>query len=1123
MKINAFNQGVLYQRYTPKLLLIMKLTTFILILALSQVSAKTYSQITLKAENVQITEVLKQIEAQSGFVFLYEYGQISDLKVSVNVKNVSITAALEECLENTPLSFNIVGSTRTITIKPKPFSINEKLINKPQNIDVRGKVVDESGRPLVGATITVKGLPITVLTNELGDFYIRNIKEKTSIQISYLGYKVKNLLASNDLGTIVMEMENANLKEVVINTGLFDRKADSFTGAVATFKGAELRAITNQNLFSALAVLDPSFRIVDNVEFGSDPNRLPEMILRGPTGVPDLNATYQNAPNLPLFILDGFETTVQKIYDLNMNMVASVTLLKDASAKAIYGAKAGNGVVVIETVKPAAGKFRVSYSASADITAPDLSSYNMANSAQKLEAEVLGGMYKSTSPSQQFELIQLYSVNKKAVLDGVDTYWLSQPLQNGVGQRHNLYLDGGNETVRYGLSGGYNKVSGVMKGSERTTINGSFNFQYRVKNLSFRNNFMIDKNTAVNSPFGAFSNYSRMNPYWRINDDQGRLIQSYRNITGAEVFNPLYDASLNTKDQSEYTTITENFYGEWTMAKNLRFTGRIGLTLNNNNSDLFRSALHSDYFQIGTNSPEYLLRGRYSVGNGKSNALVSDLGFAYSFQIKKHQVYANLMYNIQQSTRSSTGMTMVGFPNDRMDDISFGSQYLPGSKASGAENTSRALGVTSALNYSFDNRFLADFSYRANGSSQFGANKRWGGFWSVGLGYNLHNEKFIKELKFVDQFKLRASTGTTGTQNFSSYQSIATYRYNTDRVYNGDLGLLLMALANPNLKWQQIMDNNIGLDVGLFNKIQIRADYYLSDTKDLLSDQTLAPSSGFDSYRENVGETRNKGFQINVSGRIYNSEATRSSLNIFASIVHNKNKIRKVSNSLRKINENQDDKLNNGTATVRRMPVTRFEEGQSISAIWAVRSLGIDPANGQEIFLKKDGSRTYLWDVKDQVVVGDNLAKYNGSFGLNWRYQGLSVNLAFTYRIGGQIYNSTLVSKLENANLGYNIDARLLEGRWREPGQYSLYKDIADMTVTRPTSRFVQDQNELVFSSINTSYDLSRTRFVKRLGMSSLSAGLTLNDLARISRVQAERGLDYPFSRNISVSLQANF
>lgn len=1091
---------------------------------------KVQVRIELKGESFAV--VAAKVESQTPFTFLYRNEDVSKLQ-SLSFKDTKMTVStlLTKLLQGSNLTFKQIGKRIVINKIVVPVTITEKHEDNlyiKQTIDTTfvliGKVTDsKTDQPIAGATITTK--QNRVITDSRGVFKIE-AKRGALLKVSHVGYEEREitLVNFNPISISLQETVQA-MKEIVVN-GMFTRKAESFTGAVSTFSGAELKRVGNINVLQSLAVLDPSFHLIDNTDFGSDPNHLPETVLRGATGVPNLNATYANAPNLPLFILDGFESTIERIYDLNMNMVASITILKDASAKAIYGSKAGNGVVVIETKKPVAGNLRISYVGSVDVTAPDLSSYHLTNSMQKIQAEQLAGKYTSAYPELQYPLTQQYTANMQQALSGVDTYWLSQPLQNGIGQKHNLLFDGGSDAIRYSAGINYNDNKGVMKGSDRNTLTGVVNLSYRKNKVAFNNSLTIDKNKATNSPYGDFSAYAKMNPYWKIYDNNGNIIPSYQSFNQT-IYNPLYDATLNTINSSQYTTITENFYGEWEAKKNLRLTARLGVTDQTNNSDYFLPATATEYMSISPASADYLNRGQYTLNNGKKSTLSSDIGASYSFTFGKSQVYSNLFASVQQNKLSTNGQTMVGFPNDKLVNIAFGNQYLDGSKAVGTESTSRNLGVTSALNYAYDNRFLADFSFRTNASSLFGANKQWGNFWSAGLGWNVHHEKFMKSLPFIDQLKLRGSVGTSGTQNFETYQSISSYTYITDQSYNGDLGLKLLSLANPNLKWQQVQDNNVGIDASFFNKLSVRFDYYINDTKDLLSDQTVAPSSGFATFKANVGEIRNRGFQLNLTDKIYSDASRRIYLSVFANVAHNTNKVRKVAEAFRQINQQEDAILNGTNAGISGQPtskpVTRFAEGQSLSAIWAVRSLGIDPANGKEIFVKRDGTQTYLWSADDQVVVGDNNPAYNGSFGTNLQYHNFSLNFAFSYRLGGQMYNTTLVNQVENADLSGNVDVRVLDDRWKVPGQQSFFKNIADNTVTKPTSRFVQDDNQLLFSSVNLGYDFSRMKFVKRLKMSSFSTTLNMNDLGRITSVKTERGLSYPYARTISLSLQATF
>lgn len=307
--------------------------------------------------------------------------------------------------------------------------------------------------------------------------------------------------------------------------------------------------------------------------------------MRGASSFTDMKDKYQTNPNQPLFIVDGFEQSIEKVMDMDMNRVASITLLKDATAKALYGSKGANGVVVIETVVPEKGKMRVSYSGNLNIQIPDLGSYNLANAAEKLEIEKRAGVYTDTygNPITQQGYDEKYEAYYKEVLRGVNTYWLNKPLRVGVGHKHTLLLEGGDDAVRYGIDFQYNNVAGVMKGSSREVISVGFNMQYRYKNLIFSEQLSVTFNKAKESPYGTFSEYAKLNPYWRAYNDDGsvkEILGDYEkaNFQGTKpIYNPLTNADINTKNESTYTDVTNNFYIEWLAFQGMRLKGRLGI------------------------------------------------------------------------------------------------------------------------------------------------------------------------------------------------------------------------------------------------------------------------------------------------------------------------------------------------------------------------------------------------------------------------------------------------------------------------------------------------------------------------------------------------------------------
>ena len=1007
--------------------------------------------------------------------------------------------------------------------------VTGKSVSQPSGtqMTITGKVTDEQGEPLPGATIVMKGnVQVNSVTNDVGNFQIA-LPKGAVVVVSFVGMVTKEIKVDKQKQLqIVLSDDVAQLKGVeVVGNGMFMRRSETFTGSAATFTGEQLRLNGSVNALQSLKNLDPSFVINENVDMGSNPNSMPDVQFRGQSSI-DLKGDYETSPNLPLFILNGFETSLEKIVDMDMNLIQSITILKDAAAKAIYGSKAANGVVVVETVQPKQGRLRVSYNGSLELTVPDLNSYHLTDAAGKLQAELLAGKYTNTSNAHsQAELTAQYNEIYKEIARGVDSYWMSQPLRTGVGQRHSLMFDGGDNAMLYSASLSYTNNVGVMKGSNRRTISGNLTLSYRVKNFIFRNLLTVDDNKGKESPYGSFSQYSRMNPYWRIHDDDGQLIQRYSNGT----WNPLYDASLKSKNESVYTLITENFYTEWNLLENLKLTGRVGLTIRKDKSDVFTPASNSQYASILPSSEEYLNRGSYSQSHGQSNQVNADLGLNYSITKGRHMLFTNLQYSIEQSKSETESFSAIGFPSDRMDFISFGNGYAVGGKPGGSESTTRSIGFIGAANYSYADRYLADFSYRLNASSMFGSKNKWGSFWSAGIGWNLHHEAWFKKNKILNYLKVRASIGRTGSQNFNSYQALSTYSYITDRTYNGDMGVVLMALANPDLKWQRQLERTVGFDITLFNRLSGRFEYYNNLTDNLLTDVTLAPSSGFSSFKENLGETVNKGYELTLNYRLFTLPQSRTSVNLFFNVAHNTNKISKISNALKAYNEAQDKAKDEYAGTeegkvAQRKVSTRYEEGQSMTAIWAVRSAGIDPTTGREVFIKKDGTTSFDWSSTDQVVCGDSQPKYQGNFGLSARWRNFDANCSFSYKWGGQTYNSTLVDKVENVDvLNWNVDERVLNERWNTPGQVAQFKSIMDTSTTKPTSRFVEDYNELAFSVITIGYDFSSLSIIKKSPLEYLKLTATMNDVGWLSTVKKEWGLSYPRARTFSFTLSARF
>ena len=1112
----------------------MKLIFLMCVCIATSVSARSLAQqrITMQLGETGLKAVFKEISRQTSKTVIYNDDLLKfDGKVRADFIDVELEEVLKQVLKDQRMSYKFMDDYILIVRqKDVPQTVSE--------ITLKGTVVDQTGAALPGVTVLVKGTTLGTSTNIEGKFSLQLPETQNMVLVfSMIGMKSKEVPVGKQREfKITLTEEKSELEEVVV-TGIVERKAESFTGSTVTMKNEDLKRVGNANVFQSLKSLDPSLMIFDNMEFGSDPNKNPKMTLRGASSIDmgtedlDIKGTYANDPNAPLFILDGFEATVQKIMDLDMDRIASLTILKDASAKAIYGSRAANGVIVIETKQNESGDLRVTYTGSVTLEVPDLTSYNLTNAAQKLQLEKEFGLYEPTDMNgEDVSGKELYMSKYKAVYAGVNTDWLAKPLHMGTGQKHSLSIELGGRDLRVMTTFSYNHIVGVMKGSTRDTYDGSLQVSYRHKKFNFRNILNVTSNVANDSPYGTFSEYAAMNPYYSPYDKNGFLVKNAAlSVDGLEttefVANPLYNATLNTKIENRYLDVTDNLYVEWSVLQGLKATLRFGITEKRTSADEFYPANHLKFYNY--TGDDLFRKGSYQANTGHMKKLSGDLNVRYSTVVKeKHYLFTNVGLNLSDETYEEIVHKAEGFPNDRMNDLMFAKQYVKDTKPSGKESTIRDIGILGIFNYTYNNKYLFDASYRANASSQFGANNRWGSFWSIGVGWNMHKEAFMNS-EIFENFKIRGSLGYTGSQSQDAYASIPTYVYTLDRTYTGLLSSQLQGMKNDDLKWQRKMDYNVGFDMNIKRRFSLTFDAYRSITDNTLIDLTLPPSNGFTTLRENAGEVINRGFDIRTSYTILQNVKERSFLTVNLNISRNKNKLAKLSDAMNVYNESQNASVS-GTA-----PAQLYYDGVSMNAIWAVRSLGIDPHNGREIYLSSRGLPTYNWSAADQVVLGDEMPKFQGTGGISFEWKGIGGNASFTFQYGAQMYNTTLVQKVENANLSDNVDARLFDGVWRpgeggvKPYRAPRYRDPSTgnwvTPETKPTSRFVQDRNEFALTNLSLYYDFYRYEFLKRCGMERLRVSAYANNLFTISSIEIERGTSYPFARSFNFSLSVTF
>lgn len=841
----------------------------------------------------------------------------------------------------------------------------------------------DDNEPLIGAQVRIVGANVVTITDVNGRFSFKSVElKKQKLQVSYIGMETQTVTAGHEM-KVVLKRDSKTLSDVVVN-GYFTRKKQTFTGAAKTVTSDEIMKVAPNNILQTLATLDPSLNIAQNNAAGSNPNAVPDLVIRSTTSLSTGNEVGLNAP---LIVIDGVEQSLQALYDMDINDIERVDILKDASATALYGENAANGVIVIERKRVSQSPVRIRYTVTPQLSFADLSSYDYCNAAQKLELEKRAGLYKSETG----KLDESYFEKLALVTSGIDTDWKSKPVRNSFSHNHSLSISGRGSGLDYNVNANYQNTQGVMKDDGRTRYGMNVYLSYTaINNLVITLRASHDQLNTNSSKYGSFSSYLECNPYDSPYDQYGNL----RSELSYETNNPLYEASLSSFSKSQSRTQQVSLDVRYNIKPNFFITAQGSYNTSRGTSDVFRSPDSHD-FKNETNISQ---KGKYTLGNTGSDQWAAKLvgNYIHNFDNDGTMLTLNLGGEIKRSKSTSSTLVATGFLSDDQNDIAYATTYPDGGKPLGSEDLSASLGGFLAANFMWKNRYVLDGSYRVSGSSKFGSDHRYAPFWSVGAGWNIHNEEFAKKLGWINTLRLRGSYGYTGSVKFSSYQAVTTYKYNSDYLSYTGVGAIPIGMANPDLKWQTTKKLNVGITSSLFgDRLNVNFDVYNEKTTDMLIDRSLPPSSGTTSVKANLGSQTSNGIEFSLWGKIIKTRDWEWSLSVNG--LHSKTTINNISDAMKRMNEQNASGFTSSdgsTNIASSSPLFQYREGESPSAIYAVRSAGIDPATGNEIFIKKDGSYTYKYDSKDQVSCGDTNPTLQGSISSMLQYTSDAILIA---------------------------------------------------------------------------------------------------------------------------------
>lgn len=1042
-----------------KILLIMRLTTVLLIASLMQVSAAGFAQrITLKQSNATLESVMKEIRKQTGYDYYYDTKIISATqKVNVSIRNASLEDALNNVLKDLPLDYEIEG--KTISIHKKDRYFLERLAALFANIDIRGRVLDEKGLPLPGATVRVKNTNRLVITNAQGEFSFNGIEEKAILIISYLGYKSVEVNAKTEL-TVSIQPQNSELNEIMISTGYQKIKKDQLTGAasIVTEKQYQQREAVTGNFLESLEGKVPG--LVYNGQTG-------ELTIRG---VSTFDAVKQ-----PLIVLDGFPTEID-LRTVNPNDIISVSVLRDAAAAAIYGVRASNGVIVVETRRGKSGKPVIQLSSTIAMQIkPDFGYLNYMPAAEfvRLQRDYFYiakpssflydyGIYKK-NPVEQILFDGPYEgaanptltqeqVNQKLQeLGSYDNLSEYEKLFYRNSQKRNINLDvsGGSEKSTYVLGFNYVGESPVTRRTEsnRFSLNLANTFKLSDRfNFDFSGNYTNGVSTSGNTP-----GYGDFNPYEHLADAQGNplpvALDPGRDFLSRVVYpeqnKALMELGLYDQQYYPYGEMTENkntvsnssvrFQGRL----NARITGWLNMDVGGNyenqhlNSDRLQMensfatrtlsnamALKDD--EIGNavfaNLPQgdILIRNMQKISN---YTLRAQFNFAHKFDGGKHDLSGIAGAEQKKTVNPGYTTTLFGYDPETLiskpanlqalnstsspafSEFGYYTSFRSTDYFNETEVDRRFMSYYGQGTYIFNSKYVATGSFRIDKSNLFGVDPKYRNkpLWSAGLSWRLAEEQFIKPLVWIDQLQLRVATGFNG--NVPSSNNGSFLILNTGLNTSLDVPLTfndILSPENQSIRWETTRNYNLGLDYALFNdRISGSLDWYNKRSTDVFGEFDADPTSGFNQYNANTSTISNKGFEVMVN--TVNLKSSRFSWLTQLTASFNQNKVLAV-----KATEYDNSQLiTSGTNAVAGLPIGALFS-YNYGGLNDIGQPFVYDRNGNEKVLAFYGNKQVDVEQADLIYNGTTTPKYALGFNNQFMLGNFDLSFLFMY-YGGHV------------------------------------------------------------------------------------------------------------------------
>ena len=935
-----------------------------------------------------------------------------------------------------------------------------------QTKQITGKVIsDEDGLGIPGVSVVVKGTTIGTSTNIDGAFTIE-AQNSDILVFTFVGMQIQEVpVGTKTVINLTMRPESLDVDEVVV-VGYATKKKGAITGAVSTISAEKLEQVPVASFDNALQGQTAGVQVMAS---SGRPGAAASIRVRGVSSI--------NAGTEPLIVMDGVPISNGDFSSLNANDVESISILKDAASTAIYGARGANGVIVVTSKRGISKeKSEITYRGQYGFSKLARSNFDMMNTEEKLRYEIELGLRASDDP-----------INEE--LSKVNVNWRDEVFRDAPMQSHEISVRGGNNKTRFFLSGGYYDQEGIQYRSDFKRYTGRINLDHNASDklklgtsitLALEeNNFTTSTSNSVYNP--AFVGYL-MNPYLKARRADGSYTTPEED--GLPFGNPLQQLDLN-EDFSTKVMMQGNVFAEYRFTDYLKFKTTVGVDF-------------KDYVDKSYTSPE----SAWGLGtDGKVERAFERifklnttnlLSFNKTFN-EVHDVSAFAGFESLEGKRELFSVVATKLPSSHMKMLSTAADY-DGSPRGWEEGYS-LLSFLGSASYGYNGKYYADFTYRREGSSRFGEDVRWADFWAVGARWNAKAESFLTSNEMISALSFKVGVGTSGNWEIGNYNHMRLYGFG---IYNGDNASAPSAPGNPDLTWEQLTKINLGVDLGLFNRVNIAMDVYHETTSDMLFDVPLSLTSGFGSRWSNVGEMVNKGAELTINADIIN--ANGFNWNLSANVGYNKSEITELYDG--------KDEFRKGNLI--------FKVGEAYGQLYYTRFAGVDPATGKNLWLTKDDKITDKFSEDDAVVLkGKNfIAPWTGGVTNTFSYKGLTVQAFFSWVKDKYMVNNTRYFIESNGQFAsFNQTKRMLN-YWKKPG------DITDIPKpdgqTYFDSRLVEDASFLRLKNLMVAYTLPEDIIGRIKGIEGVRVYAQGQNLLTFSKYT---GFDPEFDGNVELGM----